>query len=61
MVGNSKKKKTVGLYVPIDYIFKGKEVKKELDDFIQWLWDKHRILIERYPKIEKLKMITGTW
>jgi len=61
MAGNSRKKKTVGLYVPTEYPFKGKEVKKELDDFIQWLWDKHKILIKKYPKIDKIKKITGGW
>ena len=36
-MGNSTEKKTIGIYVDKNYQFKGKEVKKEVDDFFNYL------------------------
>jgi len=58
---NSKTKKTIGLYVPSEFPYKGKFVKEELDRFFQWLWDYHPDVIDSYSHAEIIKKITGGW
>jgi hypothetical protein len=61
----SKDKRQIAIYVPNDYPFKGAEVKRELDDFFQWIFDTTSIF-EKYKKAspskgEKVMAILGGW
>ncbi|MHA1892083.1 MAG: hypothetical protein ACTSYS_13905 [Promethearchaeota archaeon] len=64
---NPKDKKTISFLVPLDYPFKGAEVKREIDEFFQYVVDnaktdnKLKAIIRRYPKIRKISKILGGW
>jgi hypothetical protein len=59
---NPKDKKTIGFNVPMDYPFKGADVKKEVDQFFEWLWQNGgRDMIKQYPGYEKIREVLTKW
>ncbi len=52
--------KQVSIYVPRGYKHGGSEIKRELDELFQYIWDSNPKLLEKYPKFEKVKSIL-TW
>lgn len=49
--------KQIAIYVPQGYEFGGSEVKRELDELFQYVWDSNPKLLEKYPKFEKIQKI----
>ena len=60
-----KDKKQIALYVPVEYPFKGSQIKRELDEFFQWIWDNTKTF-QKFEKANPAKAkvimeILGKW
>jgi hypothetical protein len=58
---NPKGKKTISILVPETYPFKGKDLKKEINNLFQHVWDNNPEALESYPEFEKVKEMLGKW
>jgi len=59
------KQKRLAIYVPASFSYKPSEVKQEIDDFFQWIWDTTNVT-EKYEKAnpskaKRVKEILGSW
>jgi hypothetical protein len=58
---NPKNQKTIGFNVPLEYPFKGAEVKAEIDAFFQYVVDNYPEAFKTYPKLDKIREVLGKW
>jgi hypothetical protein len=58
---NPKGKKTISILVPSEYNFSGKDVKKELNSFFQYIWDNNEDIVNNYTKVDIIKEMLGKW
>ena len=53
-MANGVNRKTIGFTVPRDYEFRGGEVKRELNEFFQFIVDQFPQVYLEYPKKDKI-------